>query len=164
MTVVTPGPYSGRIARLYMNVSGSTPGTRAAPTWVQIAFINGDQYTPAKKNFVEGECRSQWRKFKLEGGSDLASLKFSYMPQKSASDPVYTALIALSAPGAAHVEFAVADDVITYTGCQYDKFFGSISKTAIDRDLGKIVSVDFEVSEVSHYEAGSICNVMSVTV
>lgn len=158
----TPGPYSGRIARLYLNWNSSSgvgePALRSdspAGTFtnlLEIGFISGDNYSPGKKNYVEAEVRSQWQKFKLEGASDLASLKFSYMKQKGTTDAVWEAIKSIVEPGSPAVEIFICDDDVSLEGCTYDRGFFVLSKAGEDRDLGKIVTCDIEGTETTHFE------------
>lgn len=156
----TPGPASGRIARLYINADVSTQTAKkrsdspaGTTTYMEeVARIHSDNYTPGKRGFVEADIRSQYQKLKLEGASDLGSLKFSYVRAKGITDNVYHTLFDYSQPNADPIEFFVADDDITLEGCTYDRLFCQLSRVGEDRDLGKVVATDFEAVECTHYE------------
>lgn len=168
----TPGPASGRTVRLYINADVSTQTAKLrqdSPAGTfdfmeEVARINADNYTPGKRNFVEGEVRSQWQKIRLEASAELGSLKFSYVRAKGITDNVFHTLFDYSQPDADPIEFLVADDDITLEGCTYDRLFCQLSRVGEDRDLGKVVATDFEAQEVTHYEEVTGTQTIQLTV
>lgn len=159
MTTTAPGFETGRKARTYYNT-----GTRQSPVWVLINRITKENFDPGEQDFIQANARDLGRKLQEEDAVNPATLTFSRLVPKGASDAVYTALIASYGYGGTVREFAIMDDAIENTGAKGWRFWGKVSKLPKTRDVGQFTEQQWEVKEVVHYNSsGALEELATVT-
>ena len=151
MTTTAPGFETGRKSKTYYNT-----GTRDAPTLIEITRITKENFDPGEQDFAEANARDTGRKLRDEDAVNLATLSFTRLVPKGVTDAVRTALLASYGYGGTVYEFWVMDDAAGNTGAKGWRFWGKISKLPVTRDVGAFNEQQWEVKEVTHFNAAGV--------
>ena len=154
-TAVKAGTPTGKTKKLYYNT-----GTRASAVWVLVTQLSECKWERGKPNLIQTSDRELTRKIQQQDVADPCKFTAKRRITRGAVDSVMTALNATSGFAGTEIEFAVAEDDITHTGCKYDRFFGKAALTGDDEGNSKFVEWDLEIDEEEHYESTALCPLM----